>query len=143
MTQLRPYYDQIKALNTEVIVISFETGYWVQVWLAETETPFPLLLDSARSAYQAYGLERSLLRSWSPKNLWYYAKAWLTGRSVHVTGADTGQLGGDFIIDANGIVRLAYRSQDPTDRPPVANLLALLKQLQGCYNEGANEDVRP
>ncbi|MBE7469957.1 MAG: redoxin domain-containing protein [Anaerolineales bacterium] len=50
MTQLRPYYDDIRALNTEVIVISFETGYWLQVWLAEMEAPFPLLLDPARKA---------------------------------------------------------------------------------------------
>ncbi len=129
MTQLRPFYDDIKALNSEVVVISFETGYWLQVWLAETESPFPLLLDPDRLAYQAYGLERSRLRSWGPKNLWYYARARLTGRQVHTTGADTAQLGGDFIIDLNGIVRLAHRSQDPTDRPSAAELLAALKQL--------------
>jgi hypothetical protein len=35
VAQLRPYYGDIRALNTEVIVISFETGYWLQVWLAE------------------------------------------------------------------------------------------------------------
>lgn len=128
--QLHPYYDEIKALNSEVIVISFETGYWVQVWLAETEAVFPLLLDPTRSAYQAYGLERSLLRSWSPKNLWYSLKARLGGRKVITTGADTGQLGGDFIVDAGGMIRLAHRSQDPTDRPAVAKLLSVLKQLQ-------------
>ncbi|MCQ3973749.1 MAG: hypothetical protein DPW09_09925 [Anaerolineae bacterium] len=121
----------MRALNAEVIVISFETGYWLQVWLEETKAPFPLLLDPARKAYQAYGLERSLLRSWGPKNLWYYTKARLTGRQAHRTGADTSQLGGDFIVDTSGIVRLAHRSQDPTDRPPVAELLATLKQLQG------------
>jgi peroxiredoxin len=130
VTQLRPYYDEIKALNTEVVVISFETGYWVQVWLAETEAPFLLLLDPARSAYQAYGLERSLFRSWGPKNLWYYAKARLAGRQVYTTGADTAQLGGDFIIDAGGTIRLAHRSHEPTDRPPVTELLAALKYLQ-------------
>lgn len=131
MAQLRLYYDDIRALNAEVMVISFETGYWLQVWLAETESPFPLLLDPTCTAYQAYGLERSLLRSWGPKNLWYYTKARLTGRQVHHTGADTSQLGGDFIVDAQGIVRLAHRSHDPTDRPPVADLLTMLRQLQG------------
>lgn len=129
MTQLRPYYHDIKALNAEVMVISFETGYWLQVWQAETEAPFPLLLDPARKAYQAYGLERSWLRSWGPKNLWYYARARLSGRQVQTTGADTAQLGGDFIVDASGIIRLAHRSQDPTDRPSVTELLAVLRQL--------------
>lgn len=127
---MRPYYDDIRALNTAVIAVSFETGYWVQVWLAETGAPFPLLLDPTRQAYQAYGLEQSRLRSWSPKNLWYYARARLAGRRGVVTGADTSQLGGDFIVDAGGVIRLAHRSHDPTDRPPVADLLAVLTQLQ-------------
>lgn len=130
MAQLCPYYDQIKALNTEVIVVSFETGYWLQVWQSETEAPFPLLLDPDRQAYRAYGLERSLLRSWGPKNLWYYFKALIGGRRTHTTGGDTSQLGGDFIVDAQGIIHLAHPSQDPTDRPPIAKLLATLEQLQ-------------
>lgn len=129
MAQLRSHYDQIKALNSEVVVVSFETGYWLQVWRAEMEVPFPLLLDPDRQAYRAYGLERSLLRSWGPKNLWYYTRARLQGRRLQTTGGDTAQLGGDFIIDAAGIVRLAHRSQEPTDRPPVAKLLAALEQL--------------
>lgn len=130
MAQLRLYYEQIKALNTQVTLVSFETGYWLQVWLAETEAPFPLFLDPDRQAYQAYGLERSLWRSWGPKNLWYYFKARLQGRQTHPTNGDTSQLGGDFIVDAQGIIRMAHRSQDPTDRPPVTQLLATLKQLQ-------------
>ncbi len=129
MTQLRSCYDQIKTLKTEIVVVSFETGHWLQLWQAEMEVPFPLLLDPDRQAYRAYGLERSVLRSWGPKNLWYYARARLKGRQIQTIGADTAQLGGDFIVDAAGIVRLAYRSQDPTDRPPVAKLLAALKQL--------------
>jgi hypothetical protein len=38
-------------------------------------------------------------------------------------------LGGDFIIDANGIIRLSHPSRDPIDRPPVSQLLAVLKAL--------------
>lgn len=130
MAQLRPHYEKIKDLNGEVVIVSFETGYWLQMWQAETQAPFPLLLDPARRAYRAFGLEQSLLRSWGPKNLWYYAKARLQGKQAHATGGDTTQLGGDFIIDAAGIVRLAYRSQNPTDRPPAPALLATFQELQ-------------
>ena len=130
MAQLRPYYDQLKALNTDVVVVSFETGYWLQVWLAETESPFQLLLDPERMAYRAFGLEQSLIHSWGLKNLWYYAWARLKGRHTHHTGGDTTQLGGDFIVDTTGIIRLAYRSHDPTDRPAVDSLLAAITQLQ-------------
>ena len=130
MAQLRSHYDQINALNTEIIVVAFETSERAQAWLTETGAPFTVLLDPAHKAYQAFGLERSLLRSWGPKNLWYYTKALLKGHQFHRIGADTAQLGGDFIIDANGIVCLGHPSHDPTDRPPVAELLGVLQQLE-------------
>ena len=43
---------------------------------------------------------------------------------------DSTQLGGDFLIDAQGVLRLAYRSQDPTDRPSIATLRDALRQLR-------------
>jgi hypothetical protein len=38
-------------------------------------------------------------------------------------------MGGDFVIDIDSTVRFAYRSQDPTDRPPVEALLEVLRDL--------------
>ena len=37
------------------------------------------------------------------------------------------QLGGDFIVDRDGILRLAYRSRDPADRPEVTLLLETIE----------------
>ena len=130
MAQVRSHYDQIEALNSEVVVVSFEAGQLAQAWLADTGIPFTLLLDPSRQAYQAFGLERSLVRSWGPRNLWYYTRALLGGRHFYGIGTDTAQLGGDFVIEARGIVRLVHPSRDPTDRPSVAALLAALRQLQ-------------
>ena len=53
------------------------------------------------------------------------------GRRWRGIQGDSAQLGGDFIVDADGIVRLAYRSRDPTDRPLVEQLLTVLNQLNG------------
>jgi len=79
--------------------------------------PFEILLDPERVAYQAYGLDRSLIRSWGPK-VWYkYAQLLLSGRNWRGIQGDSTQLGGDFIVDRDGIIQLAYRSHDPTDRP--------------------------
>jgi len=43
--------------------------------------------------------------------------------------ADPYQLGGDFIVDTKGFLRLAYRSRVATDFPPVSDLLAILSNL--------------
>ncbi|MFQ5576209.1 MAG: AhpC/TSA family protein, partial [Anaerolineae bacterium] len=98
-------------------------------WLKETDVPFPLRLDPARAAYRAYGLERSLLRSWGGQTWLRYAQLLLAGRKWRGIQGDSGQLGGDFIVDNNGIIQFAHPSRTPTDRPAVGQLLAVLKQL--------------
>jgi len=91
---------------------------------------FTVLLDRDRLAYQAYGLERSRLRSWHPRVMWIYIKRWFQrGEFYDSHGDDTSQLGGDFIVDRNSILRLVHASHDPTDRPSVEKLLAVLKQI--------------
>jgi peroxiredoxin len=127
---LRDRYDQIKALTAEVVVVSFGNKFWVKVWLEQTQAPFPLLLDPERAAYRAYGLAESKRRAWGLRNLLYYARARWQGRAIPPsTGEDTGQLGGDFIIDRQGILRLVHPSRDPTDRPAVEKLLQTLRRM--------------
>lgn len=126
--QLVPHYQEIQALNSEVVTISFGIDYWARMWLQETESPFPFLVDPEREAYHAFGLQSSIVRSWMPQNLWYYAKATLQGREKFGKRGDPHQLGGDFIIDSQGIVRLAHPSKEPTDRPDVEKLLQILNQ---------------
>ena len=124
------HQDALNELNTQVLIISPGTLPAAQAWLEETCAPFRLLLDPERTVYRAYGPERSLLRSWNLRTLWRYVQLLASGRQWRGIQGDSAQLGGDFIIDAAGVVRLAYRSHDPTDRPPVADLLSLLRRLR-------------
>lgn len=130
MAQLAPLHAEFQSLNTEVVAISFGAEWWARAWLQETQSPFPVLLDPTLAAYQAYGLERSAVRSWGVKTLWYYARALARGEKLLEKRGDTHQLGGDFIVDANGLIQLAYPSQDPTDRPSIEELFAVLRRLQ-------------
>jgi peroxiredoxin len=130
VAQVVSQYDEIKTLNTRVIAISFGLEYWVRAWLEQTQAPFPVLLDPHRASYRTYGLEKSFWRAWSVKSLWYYAKAVLRGELLQGFRGETDQLGGDFIIDNRGIIRFAYPSHDPTDRPSIETLLTALRQLE-------------
>ena len=129
MAQVVSYYAQIQAAQTDVVTVSFDTPYWSQVWLQETQSPFPFLADPDRIAYRAYGLESSVLRSWSPANLWYYTKAVLQRRETFGKRGNPHQLGGDFVIDAHGIIQMAHPSREPTDRPTVDKILAVLQKV--------------
>ncbi len=124
MAQLRQHSAKFESLNARVVIISFGSALGAQTWLQETGAPFTLLLDPERAAYSAYGLEHSWTRSWGMRVWLRYAQLLLAGRPWRGIQGDSGQLGGDFIVDTNGIIRLAYRSHDPTDRPSVSQLLA-------------------
>jgi peroxiredoxin len=129
VAQLCQHQDEFKRLNTEVLIIAFGALPLAQAWLEETCAPFRLLLDPERTVYQAYGLERSLWRSWNLKTVRRYVQLMRNGRQWRGIQGDSTQLGGDFIVDAGGMVRLAYRSHDPTDRPSAEQLLAILREL--------------
>ena len=130
MAQLCREIDRLQALNTKVIIISFGTFPAAETWLKETCAPFSILLDSERVVYQAYRLERSFLRSWGPKTMWRYVRLLAAGRKWRGIQGDSAHLGGDFIVDTNGVVQLAYPSHDPTDRPSVEYLMNLLQGLK-------------
>jgi alkyl hydroperoxide reductase subunit AhpC len=123
--------DEFSGLNTRVVIISFATLPALQKWMEETCGSFEVLLDPDREVYKSYQLERSRLRAWHPKAIWIYIKRWFQGGTFYDShGDDTSQLGGDFIIDKHGILKLVYPSHDPTDRPPVDDLLVVIEGLQ-------------
>ncbi len=131
MTQLCQHSDELQRLQAQVFVISFGAPPFAREWLRETCGLFRLLLDPEREVYRAYGLERSLRRSWNLKTTWRYVQLLKSGHHWRGIQGDSAQLGGNFIVDAGGVVRLAHRSHDPTDRPPVSEQLTLLRRLDG------------
>ena len=130
MAQVVSHRLDFESLETNVVTISFGTPHWARIWLEETQSPFPLLLDRKRTAYQAYGLERSLLRSWGWQTISYYVRALWNGAEWRGIRGDSGQLGGDFIVNAKGFVRLAYPSRNYTDRPAVEELPSVLERMK-------------
>lgn len=133
MAQLHQYNADLDARNTQVVLISFGNTELAQAWIAETQTAFKFLLDPERKTYRAFSLDYSMRRSWSPKVWLEYARLLAKGRKWRGIQGDSGQLGGDFIIDPEGILRMAYRSHDPTDRPAIDYLLKRLDQINGHH----------
>ncbi len=122
--------EEFEALNTAVFLVGFENEDRTRAWLSRHGLHFPFLLDPEREVFRAYELESSFWRAFHPRNLWSYAVRFLrTGALPEIFRADPNQLGGDFLVDAEGVLRLAHYSQDPTDRPSVDALLNLLGDL--------------
>jgi peroxiredoxin len=127
---LRHRYEEFRAAGAEVAVVSFAQSKALLPYARDLRLPFPLLSDTERGAYKAYGLLRGSFWSiFGPKTVWEYVKLISHGRLFRGIQADPFQLGGDFVIDGPGIVRFAYRSEEPTDRASADRLLQAVRDL--------------
>ena len=84
-----------------------------------------MLADPKRAAYRMFALSRlSWLRVFSPRTLKLYWKLFRAGMTREDYGEDDiYQAGGDFLLDHEGNILFAHRSQDPADRPSAETLL--------------------
>lgn len=124
--------DELATLEADVLVVSFEAAERVRWYLEDVDFGWPVASDPSRELYQAYGLGRGgFAKVWlSRATLRFYFRSALRGRVPRRPRADTLQLGGDFVIDAAGVVRFAHRSTEPADRPEPAAIVAVLRRLR-------------
>ncbi|MBJ7597043.1 peroxiredoxin-like family protein [Candidatus Nephthysia bennettiae] len=111
--------------DAEVAVIAFAAPERVAAYQRERLAPLAVLVDERRAVYHAYGLGRaSVRRVWGPRTWWAYGRLIARGRRPQRATEDTLQLGGDFVVGPDGRLVFVFRSADPADRPPVADLIA-------------------
>ena len=117
--------------DTRVALVTFTDPTNLADYLEANELPFPVLIDPDRSAYRAYGLGRgSFARIWG----WRAARRYVQILRADGFGGlarpteDTRQLGGDFVVGADGRLVYAFRGEGPDDRPSVDALVAAMRE---------------
>ena len=129
---MRQQEQRLSELGVEVAVVTFDADYMAKSYVQQTQLQWPLLVDADRDLYRAYGMERADLWSiYGPASVWNYLKLLFQGRRLHRPGSDTRQLGGDVLIDPQGIVQFHYVSTSPHDRPTPETILSI------CQSNGA------
>lgn len=125
-------YPELQRLGGEVLVVSFALPERVQAYLAKYPQPFAVVSDPALAAYRAFALGRARVRSLFRldvigRYLLHIFRGWLPAKKS--AGEDALQLGGDFILDAGGVLRYTHPSKEPTDRPSASELLDCVKMI--------------
>jgi len=121
----------VRERGAAVLAVSFASAELGAHYARDLKLVFPLLADPERQSYRAWGLPRGSARQvWGPRVLWGYLRRLLAGHRWRVSsgGQDLYQLGGDFVVDAEGKVAWVRVSRDPDDRPSIAEVLAALDQ---------------
>lgn len=124
--------DRLSELTstTDVVLVTFTDAAHLDSYQKTNHVPFPILIDTDRRAYEAFGLERgSFWRVWGWKALRRYLEIFRTSglRGLRRPVEDTRQLGGDFIIAPDGTIALAFYGEGPDDRPIVDELIAAVR----------------
>ena len=120
--------EEFQNRGYEVVAIAQASPTVLTQYLLKTPLMFPIVSDPDRTAYQAFGLERtSWFTFFRPRVIWGYLRLMFQGTRLQTpyAGEDVRQLGGDFILNRTGELLFSFRSPDPTARPSIAELLAM------------------
>ena len=122
---MKSFKDEFDLRGVAIVVVSFAEPERLAPYQEHHHWPFVMLADPKRIAYQAFALKRlSWFRVFSPPTLRLYFRLLREGKKFESYGKDDYyQAGGDFLIDREGNVLFAHRSQNPADRPPIEKLL--------------------
>lgn len=108
-------------------MIAFDADAMATAYVNSTKLQWPLLLDSDRKLYAAYGMSRgSWWNIYKPASILKYLWLIFSGTRPGKPGSDWRQLGGNVLIDPESIVRLHYVSADPHDRPNADSILEIV-----------------
>jgi len=122
VTSVKSEFDR---RGVTIVVVSFAEPVKLIHYQERHRWPFTILADPKRIAYRAFVLKRlSWFRVFSPATLKLYWTLRRKGMKQDAyAGDDIYQAGGDFLLDREGNIFYAHRSQDPADRPGAKRLL--------------------
>jgi peroxiredoxin len=118
-----------------IAVVSFAEPARLVLYQEHHKWPFTMLADPHRVTYQEFALQRlSWLEVFSPATLKMYWKLLRQGMKRAAYGKDDiYQSGGDFLLDRQGNILFAQRSQDPADRPSAPRLLQVIDDVASSH----------
>lgn len=134
LSQLRQQNERLVRNNIAVLVVSFEQVENVLNYQGETGIPWPVVVDTSRELYAYYGFTKAgFWDLWGFSTWVAYCKELLKGNFPRRTKGDIDQLGGDVLIDPDGLVRVHHISKGPADRPQISDVLARAETLEETH----------
>jgi len=128
---VKSFKDEFVKRGVSVVVVSFAEPAKLVQYQQHHRWPFTLLADPQRAAYESFALKRlSWLHVFSLSTLKTYLKLLREGARRQDYGKDDiYQGGGDFLLDREGNLLFAHRSQDPADRPSTRKLIEIFDRV--------------
>ncbi len=132
LVEVAKLHGEFQKRDCGIVAVAQGVPGVLKMFLGHHPLNFPIFSDAPRAVYKAFGLERIRRRVFfRPSVIWGYVKLIFRGGKVRwpFAGEDVRQLGGDFLLDRNGEILWAYRSENPMDRPSAEDLLKEVERL--------------
>ena len=124
---MRKDYQRLRDAGGELVVVAMGNVEQTDQFRRSFDAPFTFLADTEQTAYRAYGLARGTLGQIAGPSVWLPAiKALARGGAGKPVG-DVRQMPGSFVIDRQGIIRLAHYPTHQADRPRPDDILRALE----------------
>jgi len=122
---LRRDHGRFAEAGVSLLLVGQGTPEETAEFVEKLELPYPVLADDERVAYAAYELiEAGAREFFRPETGRAYLRSVLGGARGGRPVGNVRQLGGAFVIDRAGVVRLAHPSAYPGDHATTEELLA-------------------
>jgi len=119
--------------DVDFALVTFSDPKYLRAYRNRTGWEYPILTDQDLTVYHQFDYQRgSVWRVWGWRVFLRYASiirkdGFGALRNASSTKEDTLQLGGNAVIDAQGLATWIYRGAGPDDRPTVDELLLQVK----------------
>jgi peroxiredoxin len=132
LKRIRDVYPAILARGGSAVAVTFGEAHGAARFAQMQRLPFPVLADSARHAYHAFGLtDGHMADVFDPAALLRQAAQALHGNIPYITSiAAASQRGGVFIVDGSGIVQLAHIATPIYNYPAIARYIDIFAALE-------------
>lgn len=124
--QLKFDYGEIDQRGGEVVFITMGPHERAQQLKDSLRLPFEVLVDPHRSAYEAFRVPRGDIAKIAGPQVWLSGLGAVLRSGIGTPGDDLMQLQGTFVVDRDGIVRLAHVPRHSADFPSLTEILSAI-----------------
>lgn len=133
VVKLRDERERFEEAGARIVLIGQGRPSDGVVFTERLRHPFDCLVDPNRSAYRAYGLARATpAQVFGPPVALPFLRANLNRETLQrgLHGGSFFQMPGTFVIDTEGVVRMAHRNRHVADTPPNERILEIVARLK-------------
>lgn len=138
LADVRDRYREFVDAGGEVAAVTMGTPERAAAFREQHRLPFTCFADRQQRAYAAFGVPRGNWSQVAGPGVWAAGIKAIARAGFGKPVGDIQQLHAEFVIDMDGIVRMAFLPKHSAEHAPMEDILALLRSLSAAPADGGD-----